>query len=103
VGLARRLREAAALNRDDPYYGIDPDDLEAAADRLERPAIAQDLWNLFSGAVVACQDCFTVELTFDPAVGPCLFAHSCTLERPLGPFTQVADLIAAVHAAEVEG
>lgn len=60
---------------------------------------ASALWALFSDAEVACQDCFDVTLTFDPAFGPALFADSCGLDRRLGPFGTVAELIAAVHAA----
>lgn len=62
---------------------------------------ASALWALFSSADMACQDCFTVELSFDPARGPVLLAYSCTVQL-VGPCETLGDLRAAVHAALVD-
>jgi len=65
------------------------------------PATAAGLWACVSEFDVACQDCFAVELRFDPAHGPALFARSCTLNRDIGPCDSIDDLLDALASAGV--
>lgn len=63
---------------------------------------ADELWEFFSNSEYGCQDCFKVEITFDPASGPALYAESCTLPKLLGPFATVADLMTALAEPMVD-
>lgn len=68
---------------------------------------AEELWEFFSNSEYGCQDCFKVEITFDPAFGPALYASSCTInpykdDAPIGPFATVADLMSALAEPMVD-
>ena len=67
-----------------------------------RSIAAADLWRIASDFEVGCQDCFGVELRFDPAFGPALFAFSCTVETGdgrIGPFASVGELLDGLAVA----